>query len=140
MQERNTGGEHSPSSSMSPADEKTWSIIAHLSVLAGLIGLMPLGALVVWLIYRDRSPLVRFHAAQALWYQIAWILIIIAYTILSTVLALVVIGFFMFFLLPVIALVPIAHGCYGAYKISQGEDFRYPYIADRVDGGQRRVV
>jgi hypothetical protein len=125
---------------MSPADEKTWAILAHLSVLAALIGLAPLGALVVWLIHKDKSPRVRFHAAQALWYQLAWVLIIIAYTILSTVLALVVIGFFMFFLLPLIALVPIIHGCYAAYRVSQGEDYRYPFIADRVDGGRQRVV
>ncbi len=83
----------------------------------------------VWLIYKDKSPRVRFHAAQALWYQLAWVLIIIAYTILSTILSLVVVGIFMFFLLPLLALVPIAHGCYAAYKVSQGEDFRYPYIA-----------
>jgi len=125
---------------MSPADEKTWSIVAHLSVLVALIGLAPLGALVVWLIYKDRSPRVRFHAAQALWYQLAWVLIIIAYTILSTILSLVVVGIFMFFLLPLLALVPIAHGCYAAYKVSQGEDFRYPFIADKLDGGSRRVV
>jgi len=125
---------------MSPGDEKTWSIVAHLSVLVALIGLAPLGALVVWLIYKDRSPRVRFHAAQALWYQLAWVLIIIAYTILSTILSLVVIGIFMFFLLPLLALVPIAHGCYAAYKVSQGEDFRYPFIADKLDGGSRRVV
>jgi uncharacterized Tic20 family protein len=131
--------EQTPLGAMSPSDEKTWSIVAHLSVLAALIGLAPLGALAVWLIYKDKSPRVRFHAAQALWYQLAWILIIIAYTILSTVLALVVIGFFMYFLLPLLALVPIVHGCYGAYKVSEGEDFRYPYIADRIDGGQQRV-
>ena len=140
MQGQNLGGGHAPASAMSPADEKTWSIVAHLSVLVALIGLAPLGALVVWLIYKDKSPRVRFHAAQALWYQLAWVLIIIAYTILSTILSLVVIGIFMFFLLPVLALIPIAHGCYGAYKVSQGEDFRYPYIADKLDGGSRRVV
>ena len=32
---------------MSPQDERTWSILAHLSVLAGLVGLMPLGALII---------------------------------------------------------------------------------------------
>ena len=140
MQGQNMGGGQTSLGQMSPADEKTWAILAHLSVLAALIGLAPLGALVVWLIHKDKSPRVRFHAAQALWYQLAWVLIIIAYTILSTVLALVVIGFFMFFLLPLIALVPIIHGCYAAYRVSQGEDYRYPFIADRVDGGRQRVV
>lgn len=124
-------------SQMSAQDEQTWSIIAHLSVLAGLIGLMPFGALIVWLLYKDKSPRVRFHAAQALWYQIAWIVILIAWTFLSIALTLVLIGFFMFFLLPLLALVPLIHGCYAAYKVSQGVDYRYPFIADYIDGGRR---
>lgn len=126
-------------STMSAQDEKTWSIIAHLSVLAALVGLMPLGALIVWLIYKDRSPRVGFHALQALWYQIAWLVILVVYVVVSIVLSLVIIGIFMFFLLPLIALVPLIHGCYAAYKVSQGVDYRYPYIADRIDGGARRA-
>jgi uncharacterized Tic20 family protein len=49
----------------------------------------------------------------------------------------VVIGIFMFFLLPLIALVPIVHQCYAAYKVSQGVDYRYPVIADMIDQGRR---
>ena len=139
QEERNLGGQPSPDGQteaepMSPQDERTWSIIAHLSVLAALVGLMPLGALIVWLIYKDRSPKVRFHAAQAFWYQVAWLAILLVYTLISAVLALVVIGIFMLFL------VPLVHGCYAAYQVSQGVDYRYTFIADRVDGGARRVL
>ncbi|MDQ2671406.1 MAG: DUF4870 domain-containing protein [Actinomycetota bacterium] len=119
---------------MTAQDERTWSIIAHLSVLLGLVGLMPFGALLVWLIYKDRSQKVRFHALQALWYQIAWILILVVYTLVSLVLSLVIIGIFMFFLLPILALVPLVHGCYAAYQVSKGVEYRYPYIADRIEG------
>ncbi len=111
-----------------------------MSVLAALIGAMPLGALVIWLVYKDKSERVRFHALQALWYQLAWVVLLVAYTILSLILSLVIVGIFMFFLLPLIALVPLIHGCYAAYRVSQGEDYRYPYIADRIDGGPRRVA
>jgi uncharacterized Tic20 family protein len=134
-----TPGRTTGSGTMSAQDEQTWSMVAHLSVLAALVGLMPLGALIVWLIYKDRSPRVRFHALQALWYQIAWLVLIVAYTFVSALLTLVVIGVFMFFLLPLIALIPIAHGCYAAYKVYKGEDFRYPFIADWIDGGRRTV-
>src|SRR5919112_1601025 len=82
---------------MSAQDERTWSVIAHLSVLVALVGLMPFGALLVWLLYKDRSRKVRFHALQALWYQIAWIVILVAYTLVSLILSLVIIGIFMFF-------------------------------------------
>jgi uncharacterized Tic20 family protein len=134
-QERVSEGEAGASvQTMSAQDERTWSIIAHLSVLAALVGLMPFGALLVWLLYKDRSQKVRFHALQALWYQIAWVVILIAYTFLSLVLSLVIIGIFMFFLLPILALVPLVHGCYAAYQVSQGVEYRYPYIADRIEG------
>ena len=147
QEERNLGGQPTPDGQtgsgaepMNPQDERTWSIIAHLSVLAALVGLMPLGALIVWLIYKDRSPKVRFHAAQAFWYQVAWLAILLVYTLISVVLLLVVIGIFMLFLVPLIALVPLVHGCYAAYQVSQGVEYRYPFIADRVDGGARRAL
>jgi uncharacterized protein len=132
-----TTGTTTGMSQMNAQDERTWSMIAHLSVLALLIGLMPFGALIVWLIYKDKSPRVRFHAAQALWYQIAWVVILVAWTFLSIVLTLVLIGFLMFFLLPLLVLVPLVHGCYAAYQVNQGIDYRYPFIADYIDGGRR---
>jgi uncharacterized protein len=141
QQDPNPGGEqeqvspgHTGAQAMSPQDEQTWSVLSHLSVLLALVGLMPLGALLIWLIYKDRSDRVRFHALQALWYQIAWIVILVAYALVCTVLSIVVIGIFMFFLLPVLALIPVLHGCYAAYQVSQGVEYRYPYIADRIEG------
>src|ERR687890_2369057 len=119
---------------MSAQDERTRSVIAHLSVLVALVGLMPFGALLVWLLYKDRSRKVRFHALQALWYQIAWIVILVAYSLVSLILSLVIIGIFMFLLLPILALIPLIHGCYAAYQVSQGVEYRYPYIADRIEG------
>ena len=148
QQDPNLGGERervsedqvgASTQTMSAQDERTWSVIAHLSVLAALVGLIPIGALLVWLLYKDRSRKVRFHALQALWYQIAWIVILVAYTLVSLILSLVIIGIFMFFLLPILALIPLIHGCYAAYQVSQGVDYRYPYIADRIEG-PRRVV
>src|SRR5918993_201275 len=148
QQDPNLGGERervpedhpgASTQTMSAQDERTWSIIAHASVLLALVGLMPFGALLVWLLYKDRSEKVRFHALQALWYQIAWIVILVAYTLVSLVLSLVIIGIFMFFLLPILALIPLIHGCYAAYQVSQGVDYRYPYIADKIEG-PRRVV
>jgi uncharacterized protein len=143
QQDPNLGGERervpegqagASAGTMSAQDERTWSIIAHLSVLLLIVGLMPFGVLLVWLIYKDRSRKVRFHALQALWYQIVWIVILVIYALLSTALSIVVIGIFMFFLLPILALIPLIHGCYAAYKVSQGVEYRYPFIADRIEG------
>jgi uncharacterized protein len=106
-----------------------------LSLVTGIGG--PIAALVIWLVYKDRSQKVAFHALQSLWYQVAWIVIIFAYVIVSTILTVVIIGIFMFFLLPLIALIPIVHQCYAAYKVYQGVDYRYPVIADMIDRERR---
>ncbi len=150
QEEQNYGRSREPGDSfegptggaMSPQDERTWSIVAHLSVLAGLVGLMPLGALIIWLVYKDRSRRVGFHALQALWYQLAWIVIFTVYVLVTVVLSIVTLGIAAIVLVPLaflLAVVPLAHGCYAAYKVSQGVDYRYPFIADRIDGGARRV-
>jgi uncharacterized protein len=146
QQDPNLGGERervpedhpgASTQTMSAQDERTWSIIAHASVLLALVGLMPFGALLVWLLYKDRSRKVRFHALQALWYQIAWIVIFIVYALVTVVLSIVTLGIAAIVLVPlgfVLAIVPLAHGCYAAYRVSQGVEYRYPYIADRIEG------
>ena len=142
MQQNHGGPTGRATEQMSPQDEKTWSVVAHLSVLAGLLGLVPFGALLVWLLYKDRSARVRFHAAQAFWYQVAWIVIFLAYVLVTVVLSIVTLGIAAIVLVPLaflLAVVPLAHGCYAAYRVNEGEDYRYPFIADRVDGGARRV-
>jgi uncharacterized protein len=151
QQDPNLGGEREPVSegqsgasagTMSAQDERTWSVIAHLSVLVALVGLMPFGALLVWLLYKDRSQKVRFHALQAIWYQIAWIGIFVVYALVTVVLSIVTLGIAAFVLVPlafVLAIVPLAHGCYAAYKVSQGVEYRYPFIADKIES-PRRVV
>jgi uncharacterized protein len=115
---------------MSPQDEKTWSVVAHLSVLAGLVGLMPLGALLVWLLYKDRSRRVGFHALQALWFQLAWLVILVVGWFATLVLSLLLIGLLLVPVMLVASLVPFILGCYAAYKVSQGEDYRYPFAPD----------
>jgi uncharacterized Tic20 family protein len=134
------GAEGPTGSTMSPQDERTWSIVAHLSVLAGLVGLMPLGALIIWLVYKDRSRRVGFHALQALWFQIAWLVILVVGWFVTFVLSFVLVGLLLIPVMLLTSLVPFVHGCYAAYKVSQGVDYRYPFIADRIDGGARRTL
>ena len=128
-----------PMGTMGAQDEQTWSVLSHLSVLAGLIGLMPFGALIIWLVYKDRSPRVCFHALQSLWYQIAWIVILIVGWFVTFILSFILIGLLLIPVMAIASLVPFVHGCYAAYKVSQGVDYRYPFVADRI-GGPRRTV
>jgi len=122
-----------------PKDENTWSVLAHLSVFlnlfTGLLG--PVGALVIWLMYKDRSPRVSFHALQSLWYQVAWIVILAVGWIVAGLLTVVLIGFLLFPVMAILTVVPFVHMGYAAYKVNQGVDYRYPFVADMVEEGRR---
>jgi uncharacterized Tic20 family protein len=128
---------------MSPQDERTWSMLSHASVLVWpMTGLLPVAPLIVWLLYKDRSPRVGFHALQSLWYQLAWLALSIVGGFVATVLLFVTFGLGIFVIAPaavVLGLIPFVHQLYAAYKVYNGEDYRYPYIADRVDGPHRTV-
>lgn len=121
---------------MGSRDEETWSAVAHLSVFLNLFTgfLGPVAALVIWAIYKDRSPRVAFHALQALWYQVAWMVILVVGWTLTTFLMIVLVGFLLVPVMIVASLVPFVHMAYAAYKVNQGVDYRYPWISDLVSG------
>ena len=126
-------------SGMSAQDERTWSMLAHLSVLLSLITGIggPIAALVIWLVYKDKSQRVAFHALQSLWYQVAWAVILFVGWSITFLLMFVLIGFLLAPVMAIASLVPFVHMCYAAYKVYQGVDYRYPVIADMVDSGRR---
>ncbi len=124
---------------MGSRDENTWSALAHLSIFLNLFTgfLGPVGALVIWAMYKDRSPRVAFHALQSLWYQVAWMVILIGYAFVAFILTLVTFGLASVVMVPLgvlLALVPFVHMAYAAYKVNQGVDYRYPWISDLVAG------
>jgi uncharacterized Tic20 family protein len=120
---------------MSPKGENTWSVLAHLSVFLNLFTgfLGPVAALVIWLMYKDRSPRISFHALQSLWYQVAWMVILAVGWTVAGILTIVLIGFLLIPVMIVATVVPFVHMSYAAYKVSQGVDYRYPYVADMID-------
>jgi uncharacterized Tic20 family protein len=118
-----------------PKDENTWSVLAHLSVFLNLFTgfLGPVAALVIWLMYKDRSPRVSFHALQSLWYQVAWVVILAVGWTMAALLTIILIGFLLFPVMIVLTFVPFVHMGYAAYKVSQGIDYRYPWIAELLE-------
>lgn len=54
------------------ADEKLWGMLAHLLTLLGYVVALGqyIAPLVIYLVYKDRSPFVAFHALQALLFQL----------------------------------------------------------------------
>lgn len=129
---------------LSPSDERTWSMLAHLSVLANLVtGFFgPLAALVIYLVYKDRSRYVGYHALQSFIFQLIWwigggTLAGIAWAISGALVAVVGLGCLLMPFALLITLIPLAaliYGVIGAVQCSQGVDFRYWLVGDWVRG------
>jgi len=84
---------------LSTNDEQTWAMLAHLSIFANLVTgfLGPLIALVIYLIYKDRSRYVAYQSMQALIFQLvfwvgAGIIAVILWLIGSLLLVLLCLG------------------------------------------------
>ena len=148
------------------SNERIWAALAHASVLltfalgvstGGLAVIVAaLVPLAIWLVFRDRSRFVAFHAMQATIFQLAalaaWLgllvlglVVLIPAWIAAILLMVVLIGFL---LLPVVlvltiavaaalALLPFAvlvYGLFGAFEVYGGKPFRYWMVADWIEG------
>jgi hypothetical protein len=119
---------------LAPSEERTWAMLAHLSVLANLLTgfLGPVIALIIYLVFRDRSRYVAYQSMQAFVFQLLWwvaagALAGIAWAI-SFILAAVVIGFCLMPFALLISLMPLGalvYGVIGAIQVNQGQDFQY---------------
>jgi uncharacterized Tic20 family protein len=120
---------------MSAQDERTWSILAHLSMFLNLVTgfLGPVAALIIYLVYKDRSSRVAFNALQSMWYQIGWLLMLAVGWAVTTLLLVVLVGFVLIPVMAVVSVVPFVHAGYAAYRVSKGEDYRYRFAADLVE-------
>ncbi len=83
-------------------EERTWAMLAHLITLVGYV--VWIGAylvpLVIYLVYKDKSSFVAFHALQSLFFQLAVLVVAAMLLVLSltimlacvTIPALIVLG------------------------------------------------
>jgi uncharacterized Tic20 family protein len=130
-----------PPAPLTPSEERTWAMLAHLSILLNLVtGLLgPVGALIIYLVYKDRSRYVAYHSLQSFIFQlIAWvgggILTAVAWTI-TGVLSAILVGLLCIPIALVISLIPlgaIVYGIIGGIQCNQGQDFRYWLVGDWV--------
>ena len=128
---------------LSQSDERTWAMIAHLSVLGNLVTgfLGPVAALVIYLVYKERSRYVAYHSMQAFVFQMVWwvgggALAGLTWAV-SGVLAAVLIGLLCMPIACIFSLLPLAslvYGIVGGVQTSQGQDFKYWLIGDWVRG------
>jgi uncharacterized Tic20 family protein len=110
------------------ADDRALTVLAHLSApIAAVISLgwlTILGPLVIWLIYKDRSQLVRKAAAGAFNFNLMfWVLYLISWLLIFTLIG-ALIGIPMLILIFVVS--AIMH-IVGAVRGAKGEQFTYPF-------------
>jgi uncharacterized protein len=126
---------------LSPSEERTLAMIAHLSVLLNMVTgfLGGIAAIIIYFVYKDRSRLVAYHAMQSFIFQsITWVG--------AGLLGGLFVGLgsaFAFLIIPLLCLLPgflfllampisLIYGVIGGVKVNNGEDFRYWLIGDWV--------
>ena len=136
-----------PPAPLSSSDERTWAMLAHLSVLLNLVTgfLGVVAALIIYLIYKDRSRYVAYQAMQAFVFQLIWwggagLIVGLMWTITGVLSAALVgvlcvpfalIGTLLIGIMPVVAVV---YGVYAGIETNQGKDFRYWLVGDWLRG------
>jgi len=100
---------------MSPSDERTWAMLAHLSGL--FLGF--LGPLLVMLIQGPKSPFVRDQSVEALNFQLT----VLIGVFVSIILAFVLIGFL---LIPALIIGALVFEILASIAANRGERYRYP--------------
>jgi uncharacterized membrane protein len=100
---------------------------------------------VIYLVYKDRSRKVAYHALQAMVFQLIWwfggglliglmwavVLITSAFLIGILLVPFALIGTLVFGLLPLGALI---YGVVGAIQVNQDQDFKYWLVGDWLRG------
>lgn len=119
-------GPGASASPLSPSEERTWAIVAHVGTfVAAWFAMGFLCPLVIWLIFRDRSEYVRRHALESLNFQLS----LLIYAVVAVVLVLVTFGLGVLIVFPLLligavaALVVIILATIAA---SNGQEYRYP--------------
>lgn len=132
---------------LSAEDERTWAMLAHLSVLVNLFTgvLGPVIALIIYLFFSGRSKYVANHAMQSFLFQLAaWYSIGILWGV-TGLLCIVLVGILLIpfacvltpFMLAGMAIAPI-YGIYAAVQVSQGREFSYWLVGDWVNNTQAK--
>jgi uncharacterized Tic20 family protein len=128
---------------LSQSEERTWAMLAHLSILLNLVSgfLGIIAALLIYLAYKNRSKYVAYQSMQAFVFQLVWWVgggLLTGLVWATTgVLSLVLVGLVLIPLACVVSLIPLAalvYGIVGAVECNNGHDFRYWLIGDWVRG------
>ncbi|WP_210428997.1 DUF4870 domain-containing protein [Nocardioides eburneiflavus] len=125
--------------SMSPQDERTWGAVSHAGAVvamvcsAGFLGF--LASIVVFVMYKDRGPFVRSHAANSINVQISMFIWLVVAAVLYVILGVITIGIGFVVFWPVFFVPPVVAGILhvvGAVKAYNGEWWNPPLTPQLV--------
>jgi len=126
---------------LSQSEERTWAMLAHLSILLNLITgfLGPITALIIYLVFKDRSRYVAYQSMQSFIFQLVfWIgagTLAAILWIVSLIFSVLIVGLCLMPVAFIISLVPFAALVYGviaAIQCNEGVDFQYWLVGDWV--------
>ncbi len=85
-------------------EERLWGMLAHLLTLLGYVVVLGqyIAPLVIYLVYRERSKFVAFHALQALYFQLAVLVLTILVTSVLVLVSIVTCGVGAILTIPVV--------------------------------------
>ena|SRR3712207_5175301 len=109
---------------------RTWTVVCHVSALAGFI--IPaaghlLGPLIVWLLKRDDSPEIDAHGKESLNFQISMFIYTAVLGVVCFVLMFVLIGFLLIPLFGILYVADIVLVIVASLKANEGQLYRYPF-------------
>jgi len=113
-----------------PQEERTWATATHavagaaMILSAGTLGFV--AALVVYLIYKDKGPFIRQHAADAVNIQLNSLMWAIILGVVGAILAIVLVGFLFWALIGAIPIIALVLHVIGAIKAYNGEEHWSP--------------
>jgi uncharacterized Tic20 family protein len=113
-----------PGAPLSQSDDKLWASLAHFG---GVLSFIP--PLIIWLIFKDRGPLVNQEGKESLNFQITVAIAWVAYAIVGTILAFIPIIGAIIALILVLAIwaAQIIFPIIGGVKVNGGGTYRYPF-------------
>ncbi len=126
---------------LSASSARSWAMVSHLSVLLNLFTgfLGPIIALIIYLVFKDRSRYVAYQAMQSFVFQLVFFVgagaLAAILWVITIPLMLLLVGCCLAPIAVLVSVIPFAaavYGVVGAVQTAQGDDFRYWLVSDWV--------
>lgn len=114
---------------MTPQDEKQWAMFGHLGGILWVFGLGWLGPLIVFLMYKDRSPFVKQESKEALNFQLLMTIVGVGGSIVVGILTVITFGLasILYLIVAAAPVLGIIFGIVGGVRVNGGGSYRYPF-------------